>query len=120
MVNRLLSQAALPEQDRTQEAIMVHPFDPKIFDHDATIEGARRMRDEALGRHLAVLGIAAGRPVRRVSARAVGLSLTAAVIATAAFWAVMLTSPPRTEASVEPAEVAAPAALECLSSPPCP
>jgi hypothetical protein len=99
---------------------MTHPFNPTILDHDPVLDGAKRMRDEALGRHLATLGLAAGRPFR-ASARAVGLSLGAAAVATGAFWAVMLTSPPRTQASVEPVETAAPApAVACLVSPPCP
>jgi hypothetical protein len=100
---------------------MAHPFEPKILDHDKAIEGAKRMRAEALDQYLAALGSAAARPFRTVTPRAVGLSLSAGAIATGAFWAVMLTSPPRTEASVEAAVSAAPVPeVACLSSPVCP
>jgi hypothetical protein len=99
---------------------MGHGFEATIIDHERFIENAKRMRAAALDQHLAAIGRAVTRPFRPMTRGTVSLSLAACGLAVIAFWAATLATPTRTEASVEPVELAMAAPVACLSSPVCP
>jgi hypothetical protein len=101
---------------------MGHGFEATIIDHERFIENAKRMRAAALDQHLADVGRAATRPFRAMTRGTVSLSLAACGIAVMAFWAATLTTPSRTQASVERVEIAmaTPSPDACLVSLVCP